>query len=737
MLDAFNFRSICILRSASFRSLDADEVSFMNRWAIIGLTFAGAGLLTTRMSQSHEPPGVQPPKAPLIPTRLENFGTTRIDNYYWLKERTDPRVLAYIDAENEYTDAMMAHTKGFQKSLYDEIVARIKQADSTAPVFDNGYYYFTRFAAGQQYPLRIRRKSSMQAPDQVLLDEDALARGHGYFSVGNADVSPDNRLMAYGVDTGGRRFYTIRIKDLVSDKLLDDVIPDITGNITWANDSKTLFYTKQDPSTLRAYRIFRHRLGTPTRADVLVYEEADDTFSCRVARSKSDRYLLIGSRQTLSTEYRYLDADHPEGEFRLIQKRQPKLEYSADHIGDHFYIRTNQNAKNFKLVRTPVALPGIEHWEEFVPHRADVFLERFELFRDFLVLEERKEGLIQLKVRPWSGSDEHHVVFDEPAYTARIGPNRTMDSNQLRFIYSSLTTPVSSYDYDMRTRVKTLVKRDEVLGEFDPQKYVTERLHATATDGVRVPISIVYRKGFVRDGTGPLLLYGYGSYGNSMDATFQAERLSLLDRGFAYAIAHIRGGQELGREWYEKGKLLEKKNTFTDFITCAEYLIREKFTNPNRLFAQGGSAGGLLMGAVVNMRPDLFKGIVAQVPFVDVVTTMLDPSIPLTTFEYDEWGNPNDRAYFEYMLSYSPYDQVRAKNYPNMLVTTSMQDSQVQYWEPAKWVAKLRATKTDGNRLLFRTYKQGSHGGVSGRYRRYEQTAFVDAFLLDLAGITH
>jgi oligopeptidase B len=707
----------------------------MNRWKIVWRALFGISLSAGGTGECHEPPKLDPPKATPIPKRLEKFGQTRVDNYYWLKERTDPKVIAYLDAENAYTDAMMAHTKALQKSLYEQIVGRIKQADSTAPVFDNGYYYYSRFETGKQYPILVRKKGSLEASEEILLDENVLALGHGYFSLGASRVSPDNRLVAYGVDTGGRRFFTIRVKDLTTGKLLDDTIADVTSNLAWANDSRTLFYTKQDPNTLRDYQVYRHRLGTSTANDRLVYEEADETFECQISRTKSDSYLMISSQQTLSSEYRYLDADKPDGEFQVIQPRRPRLEYSADHLDGHFYIRTNRDAKNFKLVRAPIQTPGLDHWEDVVPHRADVYIEQFELFRDFLVVEERRDGLTRLNIRPWSGAGEHQVDFVEPTYQAEIGPNHELNTDKLRFEYTSLTTPRSSYDYDMREKSKTLVKREEVLGGFDPANYVTERLHATAKDGVKVPMSIVYRKGFAKDGSRPLLLYGYGSYGLSMDASFQTERLSLLDRGFAYAIAHIRGGQELGREWYESGKLLKKKNTFTDFIACAEHLIREKYTNADRLFAQGGSAGGLLMGAVINLRPDLFKGIIAQVPFVDVITTMLDPTIPLTTSEYDEWGNPGDRTYFDYMLSYSPYDNVEAKKYPNILVTTALQDSQVQYWEPAKWVAKLRATKTDTNRLLLRTYKEGSHGGVSGRYRRYEQTAFVYAFLLDLAGI--
>jgi oligopeptidase B len=673
----------------------------------------------------------------VIPKELESFGRVRVDPYFWLNDRTNPKVKAYLEAENAYTERLMDHTKALQRSLYDEIVGRIKQADQTAPVFENGYYYYTRFDAGKQYPILVRKKGSLEAPDEVLLDENALAAGAGYFSLGSWHVSPDNRLLAFAVDTGGRRFYTIRIKDILANKVLDETIADVTGSMAWASDNQTLFYGKQDAKTLRADRVYRHRLGSPTGEDPLVFEEKDDTFSCRVFRTRSNRFVMIASRQTLSTEYRYLDAEKPTEDFRVIEPRHPGLEYSADHLGDHFYIRSNALAKSFRLMRAPVQTPGQANWQEVVPHRPEVFLQGFELFRDFLVLEERREGLAQIRVRPWSGESEHTIDFGEPTYMARVGSNPEINTSNLRFVYTSMTTPMSSYDYDMAKKQKTLVKRDEVLGGFDPANYVTERLFATATDGVKVPISIVYKKGFPRDGSGPLLLYGYGSYGASMDATFQSERLSLLDRGFAYAIAHIRGGQELGREWYESGKLLKKRNTFTDFIACGQHLIDQGYTKPARLFAQGGSAGGLLMGAVINMRPDLFKGIVAAVPFVDVVTTMMDASIPLTTFEYDEWGNPGNRVYFDYMLTYSPYDNVEAKRYPNMLVTTALEDSQVQYWEPAKWVAKLRAMKTDSNRLLLRTYMQGSHGGVSGRYRRYQEIAFVYSFLLDIAGIDH
>jgi oligopeptidase B len=598
-----------------------------------------------------------PPKAEVIPKRLDRFGRARVDNYYWLKDRADPKVAAYLDAENAYTDALMAPTKALQQALYDEIVGRIKQADTTAPVYDNGYYYYSRFETGKQYPILVRKKGSMEAREEVLIDENALAEGHGYFEMNGGTVSPDNSLIAYGVDTGGRLFNTIRVKDLTTGKLLEDAIPDVTPNVVWANDSRTLFYAKQDPNTLRYFQIRRHRLGSRPAADPVVYEEKDETFICYVARTRSRRYLMIASHQTLSTEYRFLDAEKPEGTFAVIQARRPRLEYSASHLGDDFYIRTNLDARNFRLMKAPVASPGLENWREVFPHRADVFLEDFALFRDFLALEERRGGLIRLRIRPWSGVGEHEVDFGEPAYRAATGPNEEVDTDKLRFIYTSMTTPMSSFDYDMKTRTKTLVKREEVLGGFVPANYVTERLHATAADGVKVPISIVYRKGFRKDGSRPLLLYGYGSYGTTMDASFDPARLSLLDRGFTYAIAHIRGGQELGRAWYGDGKLLRKKNTFTDFIACAEYLVREGYTRPDRLYAKGVSA-------VINIRPELFKGVVAAVPFVDAVTTMLDPSVPLTTAEYDEWGNPNERPYFDYILSYSPYDNVEARPIP-------------------------------------------------------------------------
>ena len=678
---------------------------------------------------------IHPPKAHIAPVKLEKHGEARTDNYFWLKERENPEVLAYLNAENEYTDSIMAHTQALREILFDEFKARIKQTDISVPYRLDDYFYYARVEEGKEYSIFCRKKSSLEAPEEVMLDVNALAQGHGYFGVGERAVSSGQNFLAFPVDTAGRRFYTIRFRDLAAGEPLKDVIPNVTGNMAWANDNKTLFYAKQDPLTLRWYRIYRHVLGTDTAEDEVVYEEKDPGFNCYVFKTKSKKYMIIGCDQTLSTEYRYLDADDPLGTFKVFLPREEKHEYNIDHYGDYFYVRTNWQAKNFRLMKTPITKTAKVNWQDVISHSDSVLIEGFQLFKDYLVVTERKNGLIQIHIRPWSGGEEHYLDFGEPAYMAYLGDNYQLDTPVLRYVYTSMTTPTSIFDYSMTTKEKTLLKRDEVLAGFDSNNYVTERLYATANDGVTIPISLVYRKGIKKDGGNPLLLYGYGSYGLSTDAAFSALRVSLLDRGFVYAIAHVRGGQELGRWWYENGKLLKKKNTFTDFIACAEELVREKYTNPHRLFAEGASAGGLLMGAVMNMRPDLFKGVIAEVPFVDAVTTMLDESIPLTTEEYDEWGNPNQRDYYRYILSYSPYDNVEAKAYPNLLVTTSLQDSQVQYWEPAKWVAKLRATKTDTNVLLLKTYMEAGHGGVSGRYQRYKEVAFAYAFMLDQAGI--
>ena len=632
-----------------------------------------------------------PPKAKIVPHHLEKHGDVRTDNYYWLNEREDPEVIAYLTAENAYLDGIMKHTEELQAALFDEIKGRIKKDDASAPYPNNGYYYYYRYQGDEEYAIYSRKKGSLDAPEQIMIDANELAEGHDFFSLGTLSVSSGRDILAFSVDTVGRRFYTLRFKSLTTGEMYDDVLPDVTGNVAWANDNKTIFYTKQDPETLRSHRIYRHVLATDPAKDVLVYEETDEEFSCFISKSKSRKYLIIGTYQTLSTEYRYLDAANPTGEFKVILPREPKHEYSVEHLADKFYIRTNWEAPNFRLMETPIANTDKKNWREVIPHRTDVFLRDYDLFQDFLVVTEREDGLNHMRIIPWDGlgdgNDEHYLDFGEPAYFAYTTTNRELDTRVLRYGYSSMTTPWSTYDYDMVTKEKTLLKQDEVVGDFDPADYRTERLHAVARDGKKVPISIVFPKDVKKDGSAPLLLYAYGSYGASMDATFSSARLSLLERGFAYAIAHIRGGQELGRQWYEDGKLLKKKNTFTDFIDCGKYLVEEGYTSRDRLFAMGGSAGGLLMGAVLNMAPELFKGVVADVPFVDVITTMLDSDIPLTTSEYDEWGDPNDKEYYDYMLSYSPYDNVEAKAYPHLLVTTGMHDSQVQYWEPAKWVA--------------------------------------------------
>ena len=680
------------------------------------------------------------PRARVAPTRIETHGVVRVDNYYWLRERDNPEVTAYLEAENEHTRAVMAPTEALQETLFAEIKGRIKQTDISVPYREGDYTYYTRYEDGREYPIYCRKALEIPQPssrpsEQVLLDVNLLAEGHEFCQVSGRQVSPDQRLFAYATDLEGRRVYAIRIKDLTTGETLGDELTEVTSNLVWANDSRTLFYTRQNPATLRWFQVYRHRLGASQADDTLVYEELDETFNCEVGKSRSKRYLLIASYQTVSTEYRYLDADEPDGSFTVFLARARHHEYHLDHYRDRFYIRTNRDARNFKLMEAADGPSDPDAWVELIPHREDVLLGAFELFTDHLVVQERRAGLVHLRVRPWVGEEAHDIAFDEPTYDAYLSTNREADTPVLRFSYESLTTPVSTYDYDMVTRTRTLRKQEEVLGGFDPSRYLAERLTATAPDGQSVPISLVSRVGMVRDASSPLLLYGYGAYGLSTDATFNSARLSLLDRGFVYAIAHVRGGQELGRRWYDDGRLGHKPNTFSDFIACAEHLVAERFTNPARLFAMGGSAGGMLVGAVFNMRPDLFAGAVAQVPFVDVVTTMLDDSIPLTTGEYDEWGNPHERAAFDDILAYSPYDNLEAKDYPSLLVLAGLHDSQVQYWEPAKWVAKLRAVKTDANPLLLKTNMDAGHGGVSGRYRQYRETALQYAFLLAEAGL--
>jgi len=677
----------------------------------------------------------KPPVAEKIPQQFTNFGSVRVDDYYWLKQRDNPKVLAYLKAENEYLDKVMAPTKPLQEKLYEELVGRVKQDDSSVPYRLRGYYYYTRYEKGKEYPLYCRKKGSLAAPEEVLLNVPVMAIGHDFFQVAAVVPSPDSTLIAYGADNVSRRKYTIHFKNLTTGEILPDELRTTDGQAVWANDNKTVFYTVKDDETLRPYKVMKHVLGTESSADKEVYTEADITFELGLGKTKSDRFIVIGAGSTLSDEYRFVDADKPDGAWKVFQRRERDLKYGIDHLGGSFYVLTNWQAKNFRLMKASPVKTEKENWQEVIAHRPDVLLEGFELFKDFLVLGERKDGLTRIRVMTWDKKADYQLDFGEQTYAAGLTFNPEFDTDLVRYIYTSLTTPNSTYDFNMRTRQKTLLKQDQVLGGFDSNNYFAERVWATAKDGVKVPISLVYRKGMQRNGQNPLLLYGYGSYGASEDAGFWSSVISLLDRGFVYAIAHIRGGEEMGRWWYEDGKLLKKKNTFTDFIACADHLVAEKYTNPGKLFANGASAGGLLMGAVTNMRPDLWKGVIAGVPYVDVINTMLDPNIPLTASEYDEWGNPNVKEYYNYMLSYSPYDNVEAKNYPAMLVTTGLHDSQVQYWEPAKWVAKLRALKTNKNRLLLHTNMSGGHGGASGRLERYKITALEYAFMLDLLGI--
>ncbi len=674
-----------------------------------------------------------PPLAKIVPKKLSNHGIERTDNYYWLREREDKEVIDYLNRENEYTDAMLASSKPLEEKLFAEIKGRIKQDDASVPYSDRGYVYYTRFEEGKQYPIYCRKVDKEGSAEEVMLNVNELAEGHSFCSVSGLSVSPDNKLASFAVDFTGRRKYNLRFKDLSADKLLDDQVENVTGGCVWAKDSKTVFFTRKDPQTLRAYLVVRHELGTAADQDVNVYEETDEEFSCGVGQSRSRDYIFIRSSQTLSTEVRYLDAGDAQGEFKVFVPRRANHEYSVNHLGDKFYIRTNHEAKNFRLMTAGIGNHTEDQWKELIPHRDDVYLQGCTLFDDYRVLSERKNGLVQLRIQSNDGKQDFNMPFEEPAYVAFVAAPPNTDTNKLRYLYTSLTTPRSTFEFDMKTQAKELLKQDEVLGDFDSKNYRTERVWATARDGVKVPVSIVYHKDTPLDGTAPCLEYGYGSYGSSTDPRFSSATLSLLDRGFVYAIAHIRGGQEMGRQWYEDGKLLKKMNTFNDFIDVGKFLIEKKYASPKQLYCRGGSAGGLLVGAVINLEPELYHGAIADVPFVDVVTTMLDDSIPLTTFEYDEWGNPNEKEYFDYMLSYSPYDQVSSATYPHLLVTTGLHDSQVQYWEPAKWVAKLRTTKQGDNMLLLKTNMEAGHGGASGRFDRFKMVATRFAFLLKLA----
>ncbi|MRX39903.1 prolyl oligopeptidase family serine peptidase [Flavobacterium sp. LC2016-23] len=677
------------------------------------------------------------PKANKIPKNLKKHKEIRIDNYFWLNDRENPEVIDYLNQENAYYESMTAHTKDLQNALYEEMKGRIKEDDASVPYFYNGYYYITRFETGQDYPIFSRKKGSLSAAEEILFNCNELAKGHAYFKLGGLSISPDNKFASFGVDIVGRRIYTIQIKNLETGKILEDKIENATGGSVWANDNHTIFYTKQDEVTLRADKVFRHKLNTDSKEDVLVYNETDDTFNVSVSKEKSRKYIVIGSGSTLTTEYRILNSDNPDGKFEVFQPRVRGLEYSISHYEDSFYILTNKDkATNFKLMKTPENKTAKKHWVDLIPHREDVLLEDIEIFRNYLVVEERSNGLNHIRIMPWNGEPDYYLPFGSETYNAYTTTNIDFDTDILRYSYQSLGTPSSVIDFNMKTKTKEILKEQEVLGgKFDKENYVEERIWATARDGVKIPISMIYRKGLEKNGKNPLLLYAYGSYGITMDAYFSSTRLSLLDRGFVFAIAHIRGGEDLGRQWYEDGKLLKKKNTFTDFIDCSKFVINEKFTSSKHLYAEGGSAGGLLMGVIINEAPELYNGVIAQVPFVDVITTMLDDSIPLTTGEYDEWGNPNNKKYYDYMLSYSPYDNVQPQHYPNMYVSTGLHDSQVQYWEPAKWVAKLRELKTNDNLLFLDTNMDAGHGGASGRFEALKDLAKEFSFLLDLEKI--
>ena len=689
-------------------------------------------LATTAFIASGTP--LIPPVAKTDPKVDTVHGEERVDNYFWLREKSNPEVIKYLKAENRYTQAMMKHTKGFQEELYTELLARNKENDSTVPEKIGDYYYYTRAKRGKQYSIYCRKKRSLEAKEEILLDKNALAKGHEYLGIGAHKISPNHQLLAYTTDTTGEESYTLYVKDLRTGQLLGNPIPNICSNVEWANDNETLFYTTMDAAK-RPYKLHRHQLGSDPAADPLIYHETDESFFLDVSKTRSKVYLLIELGNMNTSEVHYLNADWPTDDFKVIAPRQSELEYFVEHHGDQFFIATNADAVNFKLMRASITNPSMENWEEVIPHREAVRLDSITAFQNHLVISEREDGVQKIRVRNLTTDEEYVVDFLEPVYTVRPGRNPEFNTNIFRFSYTSFITPRSVFDYEMDTKVRELKKQRKILGGYDPSLYKSERIFAQAEDGTSIPISLVYKKGLIKNGGSPLLLYGYGSYGINSEPNFASHRLSLLDRGFGYAIAHIRGGEELGRAWYENGKLLHKRNTFTDFIACADHLIAEKYTASDKLVIQGYSAGGLLVGAVTNMRPELFEIVIAKVPFVDVVNTMLDESIPLTVIEYDEWGDPNEKKFYDYIKSYSPYDNIEAKEYPHILVTAGLNDTRVHYWEPAKWTAKLRALKTGDNRLLLKTDMSAGHGGPSGRYDYWREIAFEYAFVFDLLGI--
>ena len=672
-----------------------------------------------------------PPKADQRPYQHEIHNDIRVDEYFWLKKRENPEVIDYLERENDYYLKSTAHTIDFQEDLFEEMKARIKEDDSSVPYFYNGYWYISRFESGKEYPIYTRKKASLDAEEEVIFDCNEMAEGHQYFRLTGITISPDNTKAAFSIDTISRRLYTTKVKNLITGKYLSTSIKNTTGGVVWARDNKTLFYTKKDTETLRSQKIFKHNIIS--NQSELVYEEKDDTFSVYVMDSKSEDYIFISSYSSLTTEFQYIKSNEPSDKFKYIQKRQRGLEYSISHFGDYFYIFTNaDDALNYKIMRTPVSSTERSNWVDFVPHRPSVLLEDLDIFRDYMVLTERENGLSRIRIQSWDGSKDAYLPILGETYTLYTSTNLDFNTSKLRYAFNSLTNPSSVLEYDMETGDIITLKEQEVLGTFDKNDYVSKRLWASASDGVKVPISIVRHKDTQLNSETPILQYAYGSYGSTIDPNFSTTRLSLLDRGFAFAIAHVRGGEYMGRNWYEDGKLLNKKNTFSDFISCSKFLIEQGYTSSDHLYAYGGSAGGLLMGVVLNDAPEIYNGIISAVPFVDVMTTMLDETIPLTTSEYDEWGNPNDKDYYSYMKSYSPYDNVKAQDYPNLLVTSGLHDSQVQYWEPAKWVARLRELKTNKKQLYLNTDMEAGHGGASGRFDALKETAKKYSFLLEL-----
>lgn len=675
-----------------------------------------------------------PPIAPKHPQLLLLHDDERVDNYFWMRERSNPQVIAYLEAENAYTSAVMQHTENLQVKLYEEMLGRIKETDLSVPYRLDDYYYYSRTESGLAYPIYCRKRNSLEAPEQVLLDQNQLAQGHEFFSLGIFKVSPNHQILAYSVDTTGAEQYTLFFLDLNTFELYPESISQTYFSFAWANDNQTVFYTKVDAAN-RPFKLFRHSLDNSVSEDTLVYHEPDDAYFVSVGKTRSRAYILMQLNSTITSEVSYLDANNPTEDFQLIQPRTLGVEYEVEHRGDHFWIVTNDQATNFKLVQTPVASPSKANWQTVIPHREDVMLSSISVFANYFVIYERKDGLAKARVRNLSTGEEHYITFPEPTYGFSEGFNPEFNSTILRFSYTSLITPQSVFDYDMETNQRHLKKETEVLAGYDRTQYKSEWIMATADDGVQIPLSIVYKQGVKKDGKNPLFLTGYGAYGINYPASFSSNRLSLLERGVVFAIAHVRGGAEMGRKWYEDGKLLHKKNTFTDFIACAEHLIEQGWTSSDRLAISGGSAGGLLMGAVVNQRPELFKVVIANVPFVDAVTTILDTSLPLSAMEWDEWGNPNDKVYYDYIKSYSPYDNVEAKDYPDILITAGLNDPRVKYWEPAKWTALLRELKTDNNILLLKTNIQAGHGGASGRYESLKEVAFEYAFVLQRLGL--